>query len=58
MDRTFWDSPMNYFIREFLGLKIMIVVRTVIIFNLSEIPRDTLTVFETLSKYLELLGTL
>ena len=33
---------MNYFIGEFLGSKIMIVVKTVIIFHLSEILRDPL----------------
>ena len=33
---------MNYFIWEFLGSKIMIVVKTVIIFLLSEILRDPL----------------
>ena len=33
---------MNYFIREFLGSKIMIALKTVIIFHLSEILRDPL----------------
>ena len=33
---------MNYFIWEFLGLKIMTAVKTVIAFHLSEILRDPL----------------